>query len=161
MPADALWHEHKLHGGQRVTPAELSDGELSAMVAEKWAGWTAMRYVQEGHFYLIPGNAVDQIAWRGSSWRQGRGDAKERRVLSDSFSMYRELVIPSFATSADAVLPLLAKGLMAVSIYWRDGEWQVYMADTPTSATCVIGKATTLPRAACLALLAAHQEGGT
>lgn len=120
-----------------MTPAELSDGELSALVAERVA------------------KKLECDQWKPfNSQSMIKGDCGHADCIPRGMKI-------NYATSADAVLPLLEKGLMAVSIYWRDGEWQVYMADTPTSATCLMGKATTLPRAACLALLAAHQEGGT
>ena len=80
-----------------------------------------------------------------------------------------KMIVPPYATSADAVLPLLDTWQRIAKAKYRDGHiyWQAGTFDKQISCDysvelcgmiggTVAAQADTFPRAACLALLAAH-----
>ncbi len=82
----------------KTISAQIPDAELSALVAEHMAGWT-----HNPHGGLMPPD------------------------LPAAFNIYQGFKFPEFATSADAVLPLLEQlEDHAVRIDWNRGQgcWQ-------------------------------------
>lgn len=126
-------------------PHNIPDDELSALVATEASGryeWSAFCDKR----YVAP------LGWtkeRDYGWKIPSG--KERiGVLCADFNDYRHIIIPPYATSADAVLALVPRYGIRID---RDGDdWfvEINSPETPYSE----GNAKTLPRAICLALLA-------
>jgi hypothetical protein len=112
-------------------PSKLSDAELSALVAEKVAGWKRLPLNPPGTWgYDI-------------HWQDPRGNTSNY----DSF--------PPYATSADAVLPLLEKPQGRVEMAHNEGLWWCHIQLNPS---IISEAAPTFPRAACLAILAAAES---
>jgi len=124
------------HPAGNAASHALADAELSALVAEKVAGWTR-----------VPGAF--------SGYRKNPGLETCPCWASPKQEIYQ--TCPPYATSADAVLPLLEK--------WH--LWQCYKHAPGFGFTVDLTKAKeaqpfahamgpTFARAACLALLKAH-----
>jgi hypothetical protein len=97
--------------------------QISAAVAECVAGWTEIRFGMGG---LVLGTLPGL-------------DKRER--------------VPSYTTSADAVLPLLRKaGYVDANLNPYTGVWLVSILNGQT----YLGQAATFPLAACIALLRTH-----
>lgn len=122
-------------------PASLTDAELSAAVAEKVAGWKkSVCYEDERVWY-----------WTPPALKEGERGKPVRP--------------PSYATDANAVLPLLqAQGMVEVNKMYRENigwQWEVKVwEDGKGFFPKGEGEAPTFPRAACLALLRAHGWDG-
>ena len=119
-------------------PSKLSDAELSALVAEKVAGWTN----------IWPAGAIDRFSRTKYFTETGLSPLDGRRTQ-----------ITPYSTSADAVLPLL-ENKVEWSCYATKGRFEIHITirDIANITTCDV--APTFPRAACLALLAAANREG-
>ncbi len=109
----------------KTISANITDNELSALVAEHCAGWTR-------HEYPI-----------FTGWTHKDVPRETDRP-------------PPYATSADAVLPLLEKWKFVKASRWVESKWLVSMSDDLNEHSHkFLGYAPSLPRAACFALLGA------
>lgn len=133
-------------------PSKLSDGELSALVAEKVGGWKSPSHPDVISFCDVAMN--EAACW----WLGPDGKLSPIGKLGCQF--------PDYATSADAVLPLLDKhenfqfnmgrGAFCDEYFCSIGVNKVSNDGENVSEDRFCGRAPTFPRAACLALLAAH-----
>lgn len=124
-----------------MTLAELTDAALSALVAEKVAGWK-----QNNESWFAP---------EGGLW------SKFRRVgvlVRYNERIPDDQIIPDYATDANAVLGLLEKGHHDVTVHFVQTAdlWCVTLQDRFIGGREVEGKADSLCRSACYALLRAH-----
>lgn len=127
-----------------MSATSLTDAELSAVVAEKVAGWTRCR-----------------------SGLQSRGNNELKGWLNEK---YQESHPPAFATDANAVLPLLDKYSWSLTRCKDVGRAAKHLTDPRSNGLYTVsaitelgdfnGRADTFPRAACLSLLRAHGHEG-
>jgi len=102
--------------------------------------------------------AVEVAGWRRGVYQSNSGWWKPWRPGAEEFV---DDLIP-FATSADAVLPWLPRGVIATvscqAVISR-GEfgWRVTVPFGPPPSSLVQGSADTMPRAACIALIKAKR----
>ncbi len=112
----------------------LTDAQLSEAVAVEVRGWRKCR-----------------------APTQSKSDPGERGWCGNGAS-YGQTRIPPYATSADAVLPLLEKYDIVCHYVPSNGLWHLRICDI---SPMIFSEAPALPRAACLALLLAARAKET
>ena len=127
--------------------APVTDAELSALVAERVAGyyWGTHDKASGTYWLCLPGS------FKPEGWTVAKGDtiaAKNKSYLN----------VPPYAKSCDAVLSLLERSTAFCSLEFVSGnQWTCALTyASPKPEGCESFEATdTLPRAICLALLLA------
>ena len=135
--------------------SQLNDTELSAVFAVEVAGYKPMFLLVKRGYYFRP-EAKGYVYEEAKAGRFTEAEARDYVDPSHGeVTMYADKP-PVFATSMDAVLPYFEKRF-AESMHSR-GCWSVWVS-IPTQLAGVRGESTTMPRAACIAMiLAARAE---
>lgn len=139
----------------------MTDRELDAEVAEKIMRWTWWNFMG-GESFLVPDYIADHFANHPAiGWRAGKLESVV--LFADLFPMdYGHVKLPRFATEIGSAMEVVEKMRQCgfgILICDAAGGWDVEMDKDELTVADVTAE--TLPKAICLAALAAKEKEPT